>query len=195
VREKLDCRRAYYNSLRRAPTEIVKEMHVYRFYSFAALAVVSAAAASATVSAQAPQPAANAQKSMSKADFTKNIDNRFQALDANHDGFLSKSELAAAQAKALQEARAIEEQRLEAEFKKLDTNKDNQLSLAEFKAAAPGVKTSATPDQMLAELDSNKDGKVSEQEYRARPLANFDKLDLNKDGIVTAEEMKAARKR
>jgi hypothetical protein len=153
----------------------------------AGIAIASAA------NAQGAPPANQAPKQVSKADFTKNVDARFAAIDANHDGQLEKSEIAAAQAKALQNAQAMEQKRLEAEFKKLDTNKDNQLSLAEFKAAAPGVRASETPDQMIAAVDANKDGKISAAEYRAGPLSNFEKADANHDGVLTAAELQAAR--
>lgn len=135
-----------------------------------------------------------APKQMNKADFIKTIDARFQAIDTNKDGSLTKAEIAAAQAKILQQAQAAQQQRLESEFKKLDTNKDNQLNLAEFKAAAPPLRGSEASDQAVAQLDTNKDGKVSVQEYRAGPLASFDKTDSNRDGIVTAEELRAARR-
>jgi Ca2+-binding EF-hand superfamily protein len=156
--------------------------------SLIAAGIAIGSAATAQAPAQAPQQ-------ISKADFTKNIDSRFAALDTNKDGSVSKAEIAAAQASALKQAQAVEEQRLEAEFKKLDTNHDNQLSLAEFKAAAPSVSAAETPDQMLAALDTNKDGKISAAEYRAQPLANFDRADANHDGILTAQELAASRKR
>ena len=35
------------------------------------------------------------------------------------------------------------------------------------------------------------DGVISQVEFRAGTLANFDRLDANKDGIVDAAEMKA----
>lgn len=146
-------------------------------------------------SAAGAQTANQAPQQVSKADFTKNVDARFAAVDTNKDGSLSKAEIAAGQAKALQQAQAMEQQRIEAEFAKLDTNHDKSLSLAEFKAVAPSVKASETPDQMIANLDTNKDGKVSAAEYRAQPLANFDKADANHDGILTAQELAAARQR
>lgn len=149
------------------------------------------AAAPATPS----KPAAAAPKTMSKADFTKSIDSRFTAVDTNKDGFLSKDEVAAAQAKGLENARSEQQQRLEAEFKKLDTDKNGSLSLAEFKAAAPPVKPSETPDAMIAQFDTNKDGKVSAAEYRAKPLANFDKIDSDHNGVLTAQEVAAARRK
>ena len=83
--------------------------------------------------------------------------------------------------------------RLEAEFTKLDGNKDGQLSLAEFKAAAPTPKTAPAAD-LLGQLDRNKDGKVTQDEFRSVPLANFDRIDTNKDGTVSEAEKNAATK-
>ena len=175
-------------------------MTVFRFIPLAMMAAVipaAAAAAPAVQLAQAAtqQPAQQAPKPITKAEFTANIDARFAAVDTNKDGALSSAEIGVVQQKALQQAAATQQQRIEAEFKKLDTNKDNQLSMAEFRAAAPGVRASETPAQMVAQLDSNKDGKVSATEYRALPLTNFERMDTNKDGIVTPQEVEAARKR
>jgi Ca2+-binding EF-hand superfamily protein len=159
----------------------------------AAIALALPAAAFAQTKPAAP--AAQAPQSMSKADFLKQVDARFAAIDTNHDGSVTKDEVAAMQAKALAEAQAAEQKSIEADFKKLDTNKDNSLSLAEFKAAAPSLRPRQTPDQMLAELDSNKDGKVTAAEYRSNPVASFDKADANHDGTLTAQELAASRKR
>ena len=131
---------------------------------------------------------------MTKAEFLKGMETRFAAIDANKDGFLTRDEIAAVQANALQRATAAREQRMEAEFKKLDTNNNGALDLAEFKAAAPAVRPAGTPETMVTQLDANKDGKVSPVEYRTPPLANFDKMDANKDGTITPQELQAARK-
>ena len=101
-------------------------------FSLASAALALASAASAQPAAQA-QPAQGPQQ-ISKADFTKNVDARFAAVDTNKDGNLTKDEVAAMQAKALADAAAAEQKQMEADFKKLDTNNDNSLSLAEFKA-------------------------------------------------------------
>ena len=93
----------------------------------------------------------------------------------------------------LEQAHAIEQKKLEAEFTKLDTNKDGQLSKAEFMAATPALKARVTPQQMIAQVDSNKDGKISLQEYEASPLGNFNKLDANHDGILEANELPGGR--
>jgi Ca2+-binding EF-hand superfamily protein len=46
---------------------------------------------------------------------------------------------------------------------------------------------------MIGQVNSNKDGKISLQEFQAGPLATFNKLDANKDGTVTPQEIQAAR--
>ncbi len=149
-----------------------------------------------TATAQAPaKPAASAPKTIAKADLTKGLDTRFASIDANKDGFLARDEIASVQARALEQARSAQQQRLEAEFKKLDTDKNGSLSLAEFKAAATPLNPSESPEQMIAAADSNKDGKLSANEYRSKPLANFDRLDGNHDGVLTPQEVAAARKR
>ncbi|HZC37680.1 MAG TPA: EF-hand domain-containing protein [Sphingomicrobium sp.] len=126
-------------------------------------------------------PAVSAAKPVSRADFIKKIDAQFGALDANHDGVVTKAELQAAQTHAFQ-------QRLQAEFRQLDTNHDGQLSFQEFAAAAhPNV----TADQIVQKLDTNHDGKLSADEFRAPQLSTFAKLDANHDGVVTPAEVQA----
>ena len=44
----------------------------------------------------------------------------------------------------------------------------------------------------MAQLDKNKDGKISTDEYRAPVLARFDRADTNKDGTISATERQAA---
>lgn len=174
-----------------------------KFYvSLAVAAVVApiAATASAAVvqkrsAAAIPTtaPAAEQPKPMTREQFLSNLQARFNAVDTNHNGVLEESEIAAAQQKELQQLQAAEQQRLEQEFQRLDTNHDGQLSKAEFLAAAPPVRARETATQLIAGLDSNKDGKVSLQEYEARPLETFSKLDANHDGTVTTQEIQAAR--
>lgn len=153
-----------------------------------ALLAVAPTPALAQGAAQQQAPA-----TMTKAEMTKNVDARFAAIDTNKDGVLVKDEIAAVQSKVLEQAQAARQQRMEAEFKKLDTDNNGALSLAEFRLAAPPVRAGETPDQVLAEIDANKDGRVTAIEYRTTPLANFDKLDANKDGTLTAQEVAAAR--
>ena len=159
----------------------------------AGAALAAPAAQMAQAQTARPAQAQQAPKPMTKGDFTKSLDARFTAVDTNKDGALTRDEIAAVQTRALQQVAVQQQQRIAAEFQRLDTNKDNQLSIAEFRAAAPPVRAEQTPDQMLAQADSNKDGRISVQEYRAPQLANFDRADTNKDGTVTPQEVQARR--
>lgn len=125
----------------------------------------------------------------------KQAEANFQKVDTNNDRALSKAEIDAAQVRAQQQAAANIQQRLNQEFTKLDTDRNGQLSLAEFRAAAPAVRpadgnASATAMQRL---DANKDGKISVDEYRAPILAGFDRIDTNKDGTISADERARAQ--
>src|SRR5690348_5602476 len=141
-----------------------------------ALALVVAAPAFATAApapakkAPAPAASAEAQKPMTRTQFLSNVQTRFSAADTNHDGFIDANEVAAAQQRDLQQARAAEQQRVGAGFDQLDANHDGQLSNAEVMAAAPTGSPRQTPQQIIGLIDSNKDGKISLQEYEAGPL-------------------------
>ncbi|MDB5100266.1 MAG: hypothetical protein JWM80_4687 [Cyanobacteria bacterium RYN_339] len=51
-------------------------------------------------------------------------------------------------------------------FEMLDTNKDGNITLAEFKASmAKHPKMAARADKMFARLDKNKDGKIDKAEF------------------------------
>lgn len=153
-------------------------------------AALAATALPALASAQTA-PAAQGPQSETRAVFTQNVDQSFSAVDANKDGFVTKAEIEAAQTQQIQELKARADAQLAAEFQKLDTNKDKQLSMAEFSAGA-GAMPSPDAAAPLAKLDKNKDGKISRDEYRAPKLADFDKADSNHDGTLTIAELKAA---
>ena len=147
--------------------------------------------------ASSPVPAAQAAggpKPVARADLVKALNANFAAADTNHDGFLSKAEVEASEAKALQQLQAARERQLRAEFNQLDTNHDGQLSFQEFVAVAGSVKANESTDQILARLDKNHDGKISPDEYLAPNLRKFDAADANHDGIVTPAELAAYNK-
>jgi Ca2+-binding EF-hand superfamily protein len=136
--------------------------------------------------------AQTAARPVTRSDFVNSLNNRFSAMDTNHDGSLSSEELTTEQQKEMQQAKNALSQQLATKFKQLDTNKDGQLSLQEFQAAAPQLRATTSPGQLLQTLDSNKDGKVSAEEYRAPQVAKFNQADTNKDGTVTPAEAQAA---
>ena len=45
--------------------------------------------------------------------------------------------------------------------------------------------------KMMEKMDTDKDGKISKQEWQAHHETMFTQLDADKDGFVTKEEMKA----
>lgn len=165
--------------------------------AFAATAAVPALATGAparTPRFQTPVAAAPAAQAPTRAQVIKNIETSFRAVDTNGDGILSQAELAAAEAKGLQQRVVAVRQRVEAEFNKLDTNHDGQLSKAEFMAAAPQAPTTAPNGaDVMAQLDKNHDGKVTMDEYRSPILGRFDALDTNHDGVISPAERQAAQ--
>ena len=132
--------------------------------------------------ALAQAPAASSQQN-TRAEVQKVADSRFGEGDVNNDGFLTREELQNMTAKATQNVVA----QMEQQFTAMDTDKNGQVSLAEFKAAAT-ARVSPNPEATLQRFDANKDGKVSQAEFRAPVLATFDQVDANKDGIVTQDE-------
>jgi len=48
------------------------------------------------------------------------------------------------------------------------------------------------PAAMLAEMDSNKDGKLAKSEVSGRLLQDFARFDTDKDGFITREELENA---
>ena len=146
----------------------------------------------ALTSAAIAQTAATPSQPRTRAQVTQGIDARFKALDANRDGSITKAEMETAEARARQEAEARFTKRAEEGFAKLDTDKNGQLSLAEFKASIPSVQTRAA-GVVLQRFDSNKDGKVTLQEFGAPTLSVFDRFDTNKDGTISDQERNAPR--
>lgn len=132
-----------------------------------------------------------AQKPLTKSDFIKKIDVGFNAMDTNHDGVVTKAELAAELQRELNDARRRATEQLRKQFNQLDTNHDGQLSFAEFSAVVSNIHSAETPDQKLQELDTNHDGKISAAEYRAPELARFNKIDTNHDGVISRAEYQA----
>lgn len=148
-------------------------------------AVALAAGSAASAQQQQPRP-------VSRAEITRQLDGNFAAADANHDGSLSSAEVQNYANAQMQQAGQALRNRALAEFKRLDTNRDGQLSWPEFSAAVPTLKASDGVADVMRKLDTNHDGKISPAEFKAPRLAQFDKADLNHDGIVTPDEERRA---
>ena len=106
----------------------------------------------------------------------------FQAMDANHDGKVTRDEHAAAARKM---------------FVSMDANKNQKVTAAEMDAALekvtgqkakPGDMTSA---QKIKVIDTNADGVLTSDEHAAGSRSMFDAMDTDKDGALTEAELSA----
>ena len=145
----------------------------------------AALALGASASAQQARP-------ISRADYLKVIDSHFTGADTNHDGFLSKAEVAAQMQRDIENARARLRTDLTTRFSQLDTNHDGKLTLEEFLGGMPAIKVGENADQLLARVDANHDGRISAAEFHDPEAAKFNRVDANHDGIVTPQEQQAA---
>lgn len=119
--------------------------------------------------------------------------------DADGDGVVTRDE-AMAQA--------------DARFDRMDANKDGKLTADEMRPRRPMGEPGATPpppadggassplpppgaggrgERMFARLDTNGDGAIDREEFRAQAAQRFDRVDTNKDGKIDAAERQAAR--
>jgi hypothetical protein len=81
---------------------------------------------------------------------------RFEAMDANHDGVVTKEELSAQIAARMGQTPPAE--RIDALFKTMDTDGDGKATAAEVAAGA---------ETHFAAMDTNHDGTLTEDEFRA----------------------------
>ncbi len=156
---------------------------------YPALLLLMAAAPIAAQTAQTPAAAAaqRGPQPISRATFIATMDAEFRRLDANRDGNGTRAEVEANQRRIVALAAS---QRAAAAFARIDTDRNGQLSLAEFtRATATPVK--ADPGAVMNRLDANRDAKVTIVEYRTLTLTNFDRLDTDKDGMLSLAEQRA----
>ena len=156
----------------------------------AALAVFGGAPALAQTTAK---PAPSAPQAMTRAQLSQQLDSEFKDLDANHDSKLTSAEIESAMSKRASEAQAQINAQAKQVFDKIDTNHNGSISLAEFQAQQKIAVDPAKVQARVTQLDTNKDGAVSAEEYRNGTLVEFDKADTNHDGTVSAAEAGAGR--
>jgi Ca2+-binding EF-hand superfamily protein len=108
----------------------------------------------------------------------------FLAMDANHDGVVTKKEFDAFHTK---------------HFKALDSNRDGKLSNDELPACdgEHPHPARASGDMLISKRfdtsDTNHDGGLSREEAKSTQmiLQHFDELDTDKNGLVTLVEIRA----
>jgi Ca2+-binding EF-hand superfamily protein len=104
---------------------------------------------------------------------------RFMEADTNGDGVVTRAEFNAARM---------------ARFDKLDRNGDGTISRADFgRLMRLAPRLARRIDRLLADADTNYDGRVTRAEYASMPMPLFERLDLNHDGRIDAQELAAAR--
>jgi len=158
--------------------------------------------ASATFTMAAPaRPGAAGGAPLSDEDARRRVDQTFTFVDANKDGFLD--------AKEIDNTRSIKN----VDWKKYDLNKDGKLdkneAIALFKAEGNNMRggmggggpggggpwAGRSPDEMAKtmfdNIDKNKTGKLTKEQFPGFWRERFPEFDTNKDGFVDFEEFKA----
>lgn len=133
-------------------------------------------------------PAATAGTPLTRTQFIADMDSEFRKMDSNHDGTVTQAEFEAYRRGQLA---VVQVERARKAFEALDTDRNGQLSLAEFSKLVTTQSVNVNGSAFMSQVDSNHDGKVTIIENRGATLANFDRLDTDKDGVVSPAEMRA----
>ncbi|MBA4165136.1 MAG: hypothetical protein C0510_11010 [Erythrobacter sp.] len=140
------------------------------------------------------------------ADHAERKAGHFARIDADGNGEVSKAEMEAAHEARRAERAERSEQRHDAMFAWLDTDKSGGVSESEF-AAMQGMREGhgkmdgkmrgghgeGRGMHMLKMADSNGDGAVTRAEFDAAVAAHFAKMDKDGSGSLSREEHEAAR--
>jgi Ca2+-binding EF-hand superfamily protein len=102
---------------------------------------------------------------------------RMNGADANHDGNITRAELTSFRA---------------SNFNRLDRNGDGVLTRNDIPAMAARLNPDIDFDRLIAQFDSNGDGRVSRNEFVNGPSVYFDQADTNHDNVLTRAERNAA---
>jgi Ca2+-binding EF-hand superfamily protein len=113
---------------------------------------------------------------ISREEFLATAKKRFAKLDASGDGVISAQEARAAKAR-LAERKA----------------KSDARRLAQGKPVRRRSVSARPPRPYLANVDANRDGRVTRKEFLARREKTFVELDQNRDGVISKDEAKAAK--
>ena len=136
-----------------------------------------AAALAAPVALAGSQPKATPAKNTQNQTWKKGQgwDLFAAGFDANKDGKVSKEEMLAKQPG----------------FDHMDADHDGFVTEAEFDAM-PASKNHPNAKSWMAKFDTNKDGKVSLEEWNAGRVKGFEMADKNKDGAIEKGEFTPA---
>lgn len=175
-------------------------------------AAIALAGVAPAVAQQTHEP--NREKIHTRAEVQAKVAEHFAKLDADRDGFVTRSEADSARGK-MRAARAERRgDRLERRFERMDSNNDGSISRSEFDSAhaqrlarrgeagerrmhrvARRVMRGHFGGRMFAMADANGDQRVSLAEATAAALRHFDMADTNRDGRITSEERRQIHQR
>ena len=102
---------------------------------------------------------------------------RMSEADSNQDGIITRAEL-------------IDWRK--ANFTRFDLNRDGALSDADVPTFLRGTSIGVQFDQLQAQFDANRDGRVTREEFVGAPTVLFDAADSNRDNQLTRSERDAA---
>ena len=95
---------------------------------------------------------------------------QFDAVDTNHDGFISREEFLAAQKK---------------QFDEFDTNHDGKIDAKEIANSAPFMERNMRQaERMMKQWDKNNDGVVTADEFKEAANARFSARDKEGTGKI-----------
>lgn len=116
----------------------------------------------------------------------------WKQADSDHDGFISKEEFG-----SMPRIRNLPEEKRDGVFKRLDKDADGKLSRDEL-VRFGREEQSGRPLKRLWELDSDKSGGISFEEFKKgqffmklppeKQEAVFHRLDTDKDGVITPKD-------
>jgi Ca2+-binding EF-hand superfamily protein len=127
--------------------------------------------------------------------------NMFEQLDANKDGEVSLEEMTLKTTEKFQKLDkdrngtvSIEEMSVRQKefFTKLDTDGSGTISQDEAKAFRKmkrEMRQERRAERLMERFDTNKDGKISREEYQAIAMERFDAADTKNAGFLTIEEV------
>ena|GEM_PF-1159110 len=146
------------------------------FRSRVVLAVLAAMSLTAIVQAQAlpkqttPPPAAPVGAKPGMPAMPPAQPSRFDEIDTNHDGFISRDEFMAAEKKR---------------FDEFDANHDGKVDAKEIASSPPLMERNLrTAERMIKQWDANNDGVVTKAEYDAKADERFKAQDKEGTGKI-----------